>query len=145
VLGFAGQPSYAIAAVFANGSWRGLKMTACEGFADRLKYALAASGITKVELGEMLGTAPARVSEWTSGRTTPSMGFLCMLPDILDIDGHWLLTGNGNMETVSRKREGYEQLVLGIARSCEKLLRLNEASDVVERIEDLMDKRKNAG
>lgn len=120
-------------------------MTACEGFADRLKYALSASGLTKVELGEMLGTAPARISEWASGRTTPSMIFLCMLPEILDVDGHWLLTGNGDMKAVHRKREGYEELVLGIARSCEKLLRLNEASDVVERIEHLMDKRKNTG
>jgi transcriptional regulator with XRE-family HTH domain len=45
-----------------------------------------------------LGVSQAAVSEWVRGASAPGLDHLMKLPEILDVNGHWLLTGEGRME-----------------------------------------------
>jgi transcriptional regulator with XRE-family HTH domain len=70
-------------------------------FGDRLDAAIRASawhGRTQ-ELAERLGVSPGQLSRWRNDREPPPGGaYMVQLPGLLGVDGHWLLTGEGEMQ-----------------------------------------------
>jgi transcriptional regulator with XRE-family HTH domain len=75
-------------------------------FRARLRSALAGQGMTQSELARRLGVRDATVSDWFNRGTMPGGAVMLRLPELLGIDGHWLLTGKhrrgGSIRTASR-------------------------------------------
>lgn len=76
-----------------------------EGFAARLARAIERAPLNRTEIAkelsefEDLGTKPGRISEWTATvkPSLPDGRVMLLLPGILGVSGHWLLTGQGPM------------------------------------------------
>jgi transcriptional regulator with XRE-family HTH domain len=49
--------------------------------------------MTQTQLARQLGVRDATVSDWFNRGTMPSGSVMLRLPDVLGVDGHWLLTG----------------------------------------------------
>ncbi len=64
-------------------------------FTARLRRALKRAGITQALLAKRLGIDRSAVCNWLGGRSIPKGEYLLQMPDILNVDGHWLLTGRG--------------------------------------------------
>jgi transcriptional regulator with XRE-family HTH domain len=62
-------------------------------FAARLAAALGRAGQTQTWLARQLDVRNATVSAWVRGDSIPEGQYLLRLPGLLDVDGHWLLTG----------------------------------------------------
>lgn len=45
-----------------------------------------------------MGVSAASVSEWVRGVSNPSLDRVERIPELLEVNGHWLLTGQGQME-----------------------------------------------
>jgi transcriptional regulator with XRE-family HTH domain len=117
-------------------------MTQSDDFPDRLRAAIQLSGLNQNEVAYRLSTAPARISEWCNGRSMPDFRFLSMLPEALNVSGHWLLTGEGPMPLEATSRQsGHLELLLRIARLCQEGIETsNEARDAVQAAETLLTK-----
>lgn len=102
--------------------------------------ALDRKGLGQNELAEMVGASSGAASGWFSKGTYPGGNFIVQLPELLDVDGHWLLTGEGTMER--KKGDDREALLdewgAARARAVEKLADLLLADQVV------LDKRAEA-
>ena len=68
-------------------------MDAAKEFSRRLREAMARRGMTQTELARRLDVRDATVSDWFNRGTMPSGSVMVRLPHVLDVDGHWLLTG----------------------------------------------------
>lgn len=64
-----------------------------DAFRARLREALRRKGMTQTQLARTLGVRDATVSDWFNRDTMPGGSVLLQLPEILGVDGHWLLTG----------------------------------------------------
>jgi len=71
-------------------------------FRRRLALAVEQSKLRQREIAERLGVREATVSDWMTGRTAPNVDQLVRLPGILNVSGHWLLTGAGPMRPVEQ-------------------------------------------
>jgi transcriptional regulator with XRE-family HTH domain len=71
-----------------------------DAFRMRLRKAIRRKGITQTVLARELGVRDATVSDWFNRGTVPNGAILLRVPDILDVDGHWLLTGEGDPKRV---------------------------------------------
>ena len=75
---------------------------------SRIARAMAAAGFTQSELARELGCTQPTISEWFSGSRRIPLGlYLAQLPRAfrsIRLNGHWLLTGEGQM-TLSGKDE----------------------------------------
>lgn len=71
-------------------------------FRRRLALAVEQSPLRQREIAERLGVREATVSDWMAGRTAPNLDQLLRLPVILDVSGHWLLTGAEPMRPVEQ-------------------------------------------
>jgi hypothetical protein len=94
-------------------------------FTERLMEALAERAIGQNELARLLEpyglmTQPSTVHGWMPPRATeagdeppslPGGKFLLVLPEILRINGHWLLTGAGPREITTTGDEAVEQIL----------------------------------
>ncbi len=69
-------------------------------FPDRLHIAARRAGLSQAALATILGVSSSTVSDWFAGRYLPRAEILMVLPDILDVSGHWLLTGRGQLTQV---------------------------------------------
>jgi transcriptional regulator with XRE-family HTH domain len=69
------------------------RMDQHEEFRTRLRTALAGRGMTQSELARRLGVRDATVSDWFNRGTMPGGAVMLRLPELLGVDGHWLLTG----------------------------------------------------
>jgi transcriptional regulator with XRE-family HTH domain len=71
-----------------------------EAFRDRLKRALATRGVTQSELARRLDVRQATISQWFSQEAPaqPKAQQILRLPAVLEINGHWLLTGQGGLD-----------------------------------------------
>lgn len=72
-------------------------------FLKRLTLAMERRGLTQNGLADRLSVDGERVyasavNNWLTKGTMPSGDLLMRLPTALDVDGHWLLTGEGEME-----------------------------------------------
>lgn len=76
-------------------------VTSKDAFTQRLNDAVRFAGLSWNGLAERLSADGVRVyasttTEWRDG-SIPSGEFLMRLPAILGVNGHWLLTGEGDM------------------------------------------------
>jgi transcriptional regulator with XRE-family HTH domain len=91
------------------------------GFGSRLRAAIKLSGLTQTAVALRLGTAAARISEWSNGHSTPDYKYLSRLPEALGVSGHWLITGHGSMaRTESEVHQPHHETLLKIAALCEE-------------------------
>jgi transcriptional regulator with XRE-family HTH domain len=74
-------------------------------FEERLVWALDQSGKTREEIAAAIGTRPQRLAEWASGRRGVSLEYLQELVRALEIDGHWLLLGEGEAKRATAPTE----------------------------------------
>ena len=65
-------------------------------FKERLTKAIEGSGQPKGEIAKAMGVHHTRVSKWLATGVM-ELNYLLKLPGVLGIDGHWLLTGEGEM------------------------------------------------
>lgn len=82
-------------------------------FAERLRMIMEANGDTQNSVARALAdrldrnVAPILVSRWCRG-SIPTGEYLLQLPDVLKCNGHWLLTGRGDMRAgVSGESDAY--------------------------------------
>jgi transcriptional regulator with XRE-family HTH domain len=80
-------------------------------FQRRLRQAMGVRGVTQTELARRMGTRQSTISDWLAEpgakRTKlPSLEYVLQLPEALDVDGHWLLTGEGGMERAGDQEIG---------------------------------------
>jgi transcriptional regulator with XRE-family HTH domain len=69
-------------------------MEAAQAFCTRLREAMQGRGLTQTQLARHLDVRDATVSDWFNRGTMPSGSVMLRLPEVLGVDGHWLLTGN---------------------------------------------------
>lgn len=63
----------------------------------RIRLRFDQLGITKNELARRIGAAGPTVIEWFTKGALPDGEKLARLPEALQVNGHWLLTGQGSM------------------------------------------------
>ncbi|HET6230683.1 MAG TPA: helix-turn-helix transcriptional regulator [Longimicrobiaceae bacterium] len=68
-------------------------MDIVSAFRHRLREAIDRRGISQTSLARELEVRDATVSDWLTGRRMPSGVIFLRLPELLEVDGHWLLTG----------------------------------------------------
>ncbi|KKM26353.1 hypothetical protein LCGC14_1585660 [marine sediment metagenome] len=66
-------------------------------FPDRLEIAMRRAGLSQAALATILGVSSSTISDWVSARYYPRAEILMVLPDVLAVSGHWLLTGRGQL------------------------------------------------
>jgi transcriptional regulator with XRE-family HTH domain len=66
-------------------------------FGVRLKEALDYAGMTQTALARALSVNLPTVNRWLNRGVIPDGESLLKLPGVLQVDGHWLLTGDGDM------------------------------------------------
>lgn len=76
-------------------------------FRKRLAKALALKGWTPNRLATELGTSASRVTSWLDGESMPGGEHLVRMPATLEINGHWLLTGNGHINATPGDAEAF--------------------------------------
>jgi transcriptional regulator with XRE-family HTH domain len=73
--------------------------SAREAMRQRIVLAIRESGLLQADIVEALGVDKSRVSRWANEDPAkgeiPSEEFLPLLPNLLRVNGHWLLTGQG--------------------------------------------------
>lgn len=67
-----------------------------DSFFQRIRRILEEKEISQAELARSLGVGQATVSEWFTRGRVPNGHVLLRLPEVLDVNGHWLLTGEGS-------------------------------------------------
>ena len=70
-------------------------------FHKRLSQALAADSREQREIAAAIGTSQQQVSRWKR-KVNPSPEMISKFIEVLGIDGHWLLTGQGSMKSGDR-------------------------------------------
>jgi transcriptional regulator with XRE-family HTH domain len=68
-------------------------MEPSEAFCLRLREGMKGRSMSQTMLARQLGVRDATVSDWFNRGTMPSGSVMLRLPDVLGVDGHWLLTG----------------------------------------------------
>jgi transcriptional regulator with XRE-family HTH domain len=81
------------------------KAVELSAFFERLRLVLDDRSMSQADLARDLGVGVATVSEWFTRGRVPNGDVMLRLPLALEVDGHWLLTGEGPRE-LERDREG---------------------------------------
>lgn len=68
--------------------------------------------MSQADLARELGVGVATVSEWFTRGRVPSGEVILRLPDALQVNGHWLLTGRGPRD--GERRPGTDPYLRGI-------------------------------
>jgi transcriptional regulator with XRE-family HTH domain len=71
------------------------KAVELSAFFERLRQVLDDRGMSQADLARELGVGVATVSEWFTRGRVPNGDVMLRLPQALDVNGHWLLTGEG--------------------------------------------------
>ena len=91
----------------AKASLQRAREAAREAMRHRIVMAIRESGVPQVDIVKATGADKSRVSRWANPDPKqgemPSEDYLPLLPGILKVNGHWLLTGDGPMWTRARK------------------------------------------
>jgi transcriptional regulator with XRE-family HTH domain len=103
-------------------------VTMSSDFHNRLKQVLHDRGTTQSELARLLGVRAATVSDWFRQGTMPGGAVMLRLPALLKVDGHWLLTGEGDQWRDSSVAGGTEQGAAGDSL----------ADDAADQVRDLL-------
>ena len=75
---------------------------------DRLKIVITKSGLKQSEIAEKAETNAQYLNQILSGRNNPSLSLLTKIANVLDVNLHWLITGNGEM-TLATTKSNIEQ------------------------------------
>lgn len=67
-------------------------------FIERLRLCLKDREMSQADLARELGVGVATVSEWFTRGRVPNGDVMLRLPQALQVNGHWLLTGEGSRE-----------------------------------------------
>lgn len=69
-------------------------------FCRRIALAMQLRQLSQSELSRRIGCQQSVISEWLYKNRAPSGLYILRLPDALEVDGHWLVTGGGEMDRV---------------------------------------------
>jgi len=81
------------------------KMVELSAFFERLRQCLDDRSMSQADLARELGVGVATVSEWFTRGRVPSGDVMLRLPQVLRVNGHWLLTGEGSRALKRRRGE----------------------------------------
>lgn len=85
----------------ARASKKRAQQSAREALRHRIALAFRLSGRVQSDVARELGVDGSRVSRWFNPDDrqgeVPGPDYLPLLPELLGVDGHWLLTGDGPM------------------------------------------------
>lgn len=98
----------------------------------RFRLAFERLGISKQELASRLGVAQPTAVEWFSRDRLPDADVVARLPDVLGVNGHWLLTGDGTQAPPGHGKETTDQAMRLGAQSVIADLR-RYVADLMER------------
>lgn len=86
-------------------------------FARRLTTALNASDRTQRDIAKELGVREATISAWkhTTEGSLPEGEHMIRLPALLNVSGHWLLTGEGAMRQTTEDSAERLELISALA------------------------------
>lgn len=70
-----------------------------KNFGDRVGDGIEHAKTNQSELARALKVRPGTVNAWVKGTALPEGKYLLKLPGLLKVNGHWLLTGDGEMTT----------------------------------------------
>jgi transcriptional regulator with XRE-family HTH domain len=68
-------------------------MTSAGTLGKRLRETRIRLGLSQVALGQLCGSAKAKISRYENGHVEPNITTLKQLADSLNVSTHWLLTG----------------------------------------------------
>lgn len=77
---------------------------------ERLELMLAYIGASKSELARALHVTPGAVTQWLSGRTTPSGALLGLMEEKFGVSAEWLSSGKGGMILTGGKAKRWRML-----------------------------------
>jgi transcriptional regulator with XRE-family HTH domain len=66
----------------------------------RIAFAMSVRQLSQSEVARRLGCQQSVVSEWVAKFRAPSALYFIRMPEALEVDGHWLLTGEGDLDRV---------------------------------------------
>jgi len=84
-----------------------------KAFFARVSEAMVAIEMNQAELARRVGASSATVSDWFSKLALPEGAKMLLLPRVLKVSGHWLLTGHGP-RTPPEMDEAASVLVRGV-------------------------------
>lgn len=125
--------------VLASGSKAGTtrrKAVELSAFFERLRLCLDDRDMSQADLARDLGVGVATVSEWFTRGRVPSGEIMLRLPQTLQVNGHWLLTGEGPRELEQHHGgdpylRGAQDALARMARSVEEVARRFGAEPVL--------------
>lgn len=71
-------------------------LTACNSFAERLRLAIAHSGMTQADLAKQIGVSQSTISQVVNGKVS-GVCRTSVIAKALGIDRNWLVYGEGEM------------------------------------------------
>lgn len=69
-------------------------------FFERLRAVLRARQMSQADLARQLRISGTTVSEWFTRGRMPHGDVMLRMPEVLEVNGHWLLTGQGSRDRV---------------------------------------------
>ncbi|KPN64285.1 hypothetical protein SAMN04488527_101288 [Aliiroseovarius crassostreae] len=69
-----------------------------QGFGERIRSEMNTQGLTDPMLAADLGTHTRNLNNWINERSEPKFSTLCAIGEELELNLHWILTGEGPME-----------------------------------------------
>lgn len=113
------------------------------GIAERFKQIRKKLGYSQRELAQAIGFSTSIISEIERGNNDPSRNVLLAIHQTLNIDLHWLLLGEGEMDTVkmiTKQDKEIEKLESQLAVMNKKIQKLE--SENKELSTELMEKMR---
>lgn len=87
---------------------------------DRIRIARHLRGLTQRELSSRLGlterTGFSQVSRWENEHREPGALIVAKMVEVLQIDGHWLLTGHGVPDLRDEEARGVLETIRRMVR-----------------------------
>lgn len=75
-------------------------------FSDRLRESLAYQRFSNRKIADEIGVSPTSIANILSGENKPNIETVTKLVEVLKINGHWLLTGEGEMWIAGSELKG---------------------------------------
>ena len=73
-------------------------------FSKQLRRFRLGSGLKQKDIATFLGVTPTAISDYESGKRTPSLDMIVLLADRYDLNLSWLITGKGDMYNSTHAR-----------------------------------------
>ena len=107
-------------------------------FSDRLRKAIDYQRFSNRKIAEKVGVSPTSIANILADENKPNVETVTRLVEVLQINGHWLLTGEGAMFLTPGQTTEQEQ-----GDPCETLrIQLAAANREIELLQELADSYK---